>query len=442
MPEVERSTKSNRAPWLLVGVLGCFTACLFAILAGGGILLLRTSGQGTGDLPLTAVPIPPPPGVGGVPPPPPPVDYGVTCLIEQEGAIFANAPDLHNYLSDNGGITWREATKASLPSGSYCLNHDESWQLFATADGQMQYRLTPGVGIERSEDGGETWKGEVNLTSETWQAKPLTGTPVKVETKPGPFDAMIDRSTGNVVAAMGHLGVLVRTPDGAWQWIRVGNYYRGDLAALRTPAPRAAAAASPQPTPAASIKLLTAHPQNTMNNSFGVAFSSDSEMLAMVGFDAVHLWRTADWSPFRTVGQQANRGVVQGLALSPDDRSVAFITGNANQVVQVWGTQDTARKSLEGHTSWITSVAVSPDGQMLASGGSHQDPTVRLWRASDGAPRRALKGHTSSVTSIAFSPDGQLLAAGAANHIVRVWRVADGTLLYTFEGSSPVSFSG
>jgi WD40 repeat protein len=158
-------------------------------------------------------------------------------------------------------------------------------------------------------------------------------------------------------------------------------------------------------------------------------------MLAMVGFDAVHLWRTADWSQIRTVGQQGGRGVVEGLALAPDGQSLAFTEGNANKVVQVWNTKDGALlRKLQGHTSWITSVAVSADGQTFASGGSFQDPTVRLWRASDGAPLRALAGHTSSVTRIAFSSDGQLLASGAANHIVRVWRIADGTLLYTFEG--------
>ena len=427
-----QTSKSNRAPWILVGVLGCFAVCLFAALVGGGLMLLRTSGQGTNNLPLTSVPIPPPPGGGGVPPPPPPVDHGVTCLIEQEGAIFANAPDLHNYLSDDAGITWREAFRSGLPNGSYCLGRDKPWQLFAAMDGQVQYRITPEVGIERSEDGGKTWKREVDLADESWQAKPQTGTPVKVEAKPGPFDAMVHRPTGNIVAAMGHLGVLVRTPEGRWQWIRVGNYYRGDLALLPTPAPCATANATPLPTPAAPHKLLTAHPQNTTNNSFGLAFSADSQMLAMVGFDAVHLWRTADWSQIRTVGQKGGRGIVQGIALSPDGQTLAYTEGSTDNTVQVWKTKDGALlRKLQGHTSWITSVAVSADGQTFASGGSFRDPSVRLWRVSDGAPLRTLTGQTSGVTRIAFSPDGQLLAAGGPNHI---WRIADGTLLYTFQG--------
>jgi sugar lactone lactonase YvrE len=427
-----RKAKPHRAPWIIVGALGCIAVCLFAVLAGGGILLLRSSVQEADNFPLTSVPIPPPPGIGGVPLPPPPVDHGVTCLIEQEGAIFANAPDLHNYLSDDGGITWRETFRSGLPNGSYCLSHGESWQFFAAVDGQVQYRVTPEVGIERSEDGGKTWKREVDLAGESWQAKPQTGTPVKVEAKPGPFDVMVHRPTGNILAAMGHLGVLVRTTDGKWQWVRVGNYYRGEIAALSTPAPRAAANATPLPTPAAAHKLLTAHPQNTTNNSFGLAFSADSQTLAMVGFDAVHLWRTADWSQIRTVGQKSGRKVVEGIALSPDGQTLAYTEGSTDNTVQVWNTKDgTLMRKLQGHTSWITSVAVSADGQMFATGGSFKDPTVRLWRVSDGAPLRALSGNPFGVTRIAFSPDGQLLAADGPN---RVWRIADGTALYTYEG--------
>ncbi len=427
-----QKSKPNRAPWLIVGVLGCFAVCLFTGLAGGGILLLRSSEQEGDNYTHTSVPLPLPPGSGGVPLPPPPVDHGVTCLIEQEGAIFASAPDLHNYLSDDGGITWREAFRSGLPNGSYCLGRDKAWQIFAAVDGQVQYRITPEVGIERSDDGGKTYKREVDLAGESWQAKPQTGTPVKVEAKPGPFDVMVHRPTGNIVAAMGHLGILVRTPDGQWQWVRVGNYYRGDVAALPTPAPRVMANATPLPTPVAPHKLLTAHPQNTTNNSFGLAFSSDSQTLAMVGYDAVHLWRTADWSQIRTVAQKSGRGVVQGIALSPDGQTLACTEGSSDTTVQIWNTKDGALlRKLQGHTSWITSVAVSADGQTFATGGSFKDPTVRLWRVSDGAALRALTGNPSGVTRIAFSPDGQLIAADGPN---RIWRIADGTALYTYEG--------
>ncbi|MCS6923577.1 MAG: caspase family protein [Fimbriimonadales bacterium] len=85
-----------------------------------------------------------------------------------------------------------------------------------------------------------------------------------------------------------------------------------------------------------------------------------------------------------------------------------------------------------GHTSKVTSVAFSPDGRYLASGSA--DNTVRLWRVADGTLVRTLTGHKNEVTSVAFSPDGQYLASGSWDKTVRLWRVADGSLVRTLSG--------
>jgi WD40 repeat protein len=55
--------------------------------------------------------------------------------------------------------------------------------------------------------------------------------------------------------------------------------------------------------------------------------------------------------------------------------------------------------------------------------------TVELRRAADGSVLRVLKAF--GVTTIAFSPDRQLLATGDSDVLIRLWRVSDGTLLYT-----------
>ena len=76
----------------------------------------------------------------------------------------------------------------------------------------------------------------------------------------------------------------------------------------------------------------------------------------------------------------------------------------------------------------VYTVAFSPDGQLLASGGA--DNAVILWDVPRQAEIRTLIGHGDWVKSVAFSPDGQLLAS-----------VAMGRLPETVGGSLLVSTS-
>ncbi len=82
------------------------------------------------------------------------------------------------------------------------------------------------------------------------------------------------------------------------------------------------------------------------------------------------------------------------------------------------------------------SVAVAPDGRLLASGG--MDGTVQLWDTLGGTSLRTLYGHTNMVVGAAFSPDGELLASGSADGTIRLWDVRSGMNLATLEGHTNV----
>ncbi|OAI41529.1 hypothetical protein AYO40_00410 [Planctomycetaceae bacterium SCGC AG-212-D15] len=81
-------------------------------------------------------------------------------------------------------------------------------------------------------------------------------------------------------------------------------------------------------------------------------------------------------------------------------------------------------RRLEGHQSFVTSVAFAPDGKTLASGS--WDKTVRLWEAVTGKEIRRLDGHEDQVSSVAFTPDGKVLGSGSRDATVRLWDVATG----------------
>ncbi|KAJ6627752.1 WD40-repeat-containing domain protein, partial [Mycena sp. CBHHK59/15] len=99
-------------------------------------------------------------------------------------------------------------------------------------------------------------------------------------------------------------------------------------------------------------------------------------------------------------------------------------------------TGHTVAGPFEGHSSWVRSVAFSPDGTRIVSGSV--DHTMRMWDAQTGhMVSGPFEGHTDSVCSVAFSPDGTSIVSGSDDHTVRVWDAQIGyTVAGPFEGHS------
>ena len=80
-------------------------------------------------------------------------------------------------------------------------------------------------------------------------------------------------------------------------------------------------------------------------------------------------------------------------------------------------------RKLTGHTGWVNSVTVSPDGKWAVSGSS--DKTAKIWDLETGDCRATLEGHTDAVVSVAITRDGRSVASSSDDHSVRIWELKE-----------------
>lgn len=115
---------------------------------------------------------------------------------------------------------------------------------------------------------------------------------------------------------------------------------------------------------------------------------------------------------------------VTALALSPDGQRIA--SGSREGALQV-------RRALDGallataseRAGYVNGVAFSPDGRWLVS--ANRDATLRRWEAASGQPVGApMRGHQGQVGCVAVSPDGRHIVSGGWDGSLRFWNAATG----------------
>jgi WD40 repeat protein len=170
-----------------------------------------------------------------------------------------------------------------------------------------------------------------------------------------------------------------------------------------------------------------------------IDFSPDGTVLATGSSDhdcIVKFWCTKTW---QMQGDPINCGacVVFCVRYSSSGELLAVATDAAIHIYNT-GTRKCVA-SFKAHTEYNWSLAWTPDGTRLLSGGSNMDSTIREW---DSLTWRQVghpwEGHTSYINAIAIHPAGTLVASASDDKSVRLWRLSDQHTIAIFRQSSPL----
>jgi len=201
-----------------------------------------------------------------------------------------------------------------------------------------------------------------------------------------------------------------------------------------------------------------------------LAFASDGTMFASGGEDGfVRVWRantgdelfayqTGETKNDADVGPERKPWGPFSVAFSPDDRFVVSGTDGAKVHVLDLKTGRVSLRIEKAHDGGLTSIAVTPDGRQLITGGYHckdgqpfvdgrgrieqlgneRYAEIRLWDIVSGRKVRELHYEQPEVGygAISLSADGKTLAS-SCRHTIHIWNVASGEMLRAIPTPGP-----
>lgn len=135
--------------------------------------------------------------------------------------------------------------------------------------------------------------------------------------------------------------------------------------------------------------------------------------------------------------QAVTGNAIASVAISPDGRLIAYGSFADNQVRIIDVATRQVVRTLSGHVNWVTELSFSPDSRLLATAGTTSPPfdgSVRIWDVATGAQLQNIA--TPGTSQLVFTPNGNTLlgASGGDPVSIRVWNVSGLTLARTFTG--------
>jgi guanine nucleotide-binding protein subunit beta-2-like 1 protein len=169
-----------------------------------------------------------------------------------------------------------------------------------------------------------------------------------------------------------------------------------------------------------------------------VVMSSDGQFALSASWDStLRLWDlNTGVTSRRFVGHTKD---VLSVAFSADNRQI--VSGSRDRSIKLWNTLGVCKYTIQEdcHTDWVSCVRFSPNtaNPIIVSCG--WDKTVKVWSLINCKLRNNHVGHTAYLNTVTVSPDGSLCASGGRDGKAMLWDLNEAKHLYTLDGGDPIN---
>ncbi|KAL0380140.1 UNVERIFIED_CONTAM: Guanine nucleotide-binding protein subunit beta-like protein [Sesamum angustifolium] len=174
-------------------------------------------------------------------------------------------------------------------------------------------------------------------------------------------------------------------------------------------------------------------------NHLDVVLSSDGQFALSGSWDGeLRLWDLQTGiTARRFVGHTKD---VLSVAFSVDNRQI--VSASRDKTIKLWNTLGECKYTIQdqdAHSDWVSCVRFSPNTLQPTIVSGSWDRTVKIWNLTNCKLRSTLAGHSGYVNTVAVSPDGSLCASGGKDGVILLWDLAEGKRLYSLDAGSIIN---
>jgi guanine nucleotide-binding protein subunit beta-2-like 1 protein len=170
-----------------------------------------------------------------------------------------------------------------------------------------------------------------------------------------------------------------------------------------------------------------------------VTLSSDGNFCLSSSWDGtLRLWDLVSGETTRQF--TGHKKDALSVAFSPDNRQI--VSGSRDRSIKLWNTIGECKMTVdEAHADWVSCVRFSPNAENPIIVSAGWDKTVKVYSLTNLKAKTDLVGHSGYLNTVTVSPDGSLCASGGKDGIAMLWDLNEGKRLYSLETGGAIIHS-